>query len=139
MARIGRECLARLYDKSQRRSLLAINVYFGKRWDSVEDVSGTASFDLLCRTDDEMLCVEVKGTTTVGESVILTKNEVGVSRRFPYALFLVSETALDRSDPDAPKAGGGRCVLFHPWHDHEHELTPIAFECKLDSASAIFL
>jgi hypothetical protein len=113
--------------------------YSSHRWESVEDVSSTASFDLLCQTGDEMLYVEVKGTTTTGESVILTKNEVKISRQFPYALFLVSEIVLDRSNADAPTATGGRCRLFHPWQESAHQLTPIAFECKLDPASAVVL
>lgn len=38
------------------------------------------SFDLLATRGDERLYVEVKGTSTSGEQVILTKNEVAHAR-----------------------------------------------------------
>ena len=53
---------------------LAMNTateFYGKAWD-VEDVHGTESYDLICRHGDEVKHVEVKGTTTDGEEVILT-------------------------------------------------------------------
>lgn len=49
--------------------------YVSEGW-SVNDVGATESYDLDCKRGEEHIHVEVKGTTTVGERIILTPNEV---------------------------------------------------------------
>jgi hypothetical protein len=53
----------------------AVEYYTGQGW-SVEDVSAFCPYDLHCERDDRVLRVEVKGTTSTGERVLLTRNEV---------------------------------------------------------------
>jgi hypothetical protein len=74
-------------------------------WAEVLDVSGSQPFDLLCRDGDRELRVEVKGTTTPGFSILLTRNEVRHARAHDgrMALFLVSEIMVD---PLAGCSGG---------------------------------
>ncbi|HEX9367842.1 MAG TPA: DUF3883 domain-containing protein, partial [Vicinamibacterales bacterium] len=59
----------------------------------VIDVSATEPFDLLCRDGSRERRVEVKGTTALGLSVLLTRNEVrhAQAKDRPMALFVVSE------------------------------------------------
>lgn len=98
-----------------------------EQW-AVTDVGATESYDLDCRRGEERLWVEVKGTTSLGESVILTKNEVALHRaKYPAnALAVVSEIALDRS-VDPPIASGGRLTLVSPWQIEEDALAPLAY------------
>lgn len=70
------------------------SVYLKKYWKSVEDVSGNSNFDLLCRKGNEELRVEVKGTTTDGQQIILTRNEVAESMEPGYALFIAARVKV---------------------------------------------
>ncbi len=103
--------------------------HYGGLWREVIDVSATQPFDLLCRDGDRELRVEVKGTTSLGLSVLLTRNEVrhaeANDRRM--ALFVVSEiTAIASGD-----CSGGIIWALEPWDIHMDELDPVAFECRL--------
>jgi hypothetical protein len=77
--------------------------------------------------------VEVKGTTTAGESVLVTRNEVEHAKRmFPaIALAVVSGIVL-RGDADGvPTAEGGILTVLEPWDVTLFELRPFAFECVI--------
>jgi Protein NO VEIN, C-terminal len=54
--------------------------FYGTAW-AVQDVHGGESYDLICRRGDEVKHVEVKGTTTNGEEVILTPTRSGMPGR----------------------------------------------------------
>ena len=106
--------------------------YFLERWENVKDVSATASFDLLCRHGSQELRVEVKGTIGEGKSVVLTKNEVRQAGQTGFALFVVSQIEINRSDPNVPKASGGICRFFDPLDLTKHKLKPLAYTCDLE-------
>ena len=99
----------------------------GQGWD-VADVSGDESFDLKCRRRNEELFVEVKGTTSLGEQVVLTRNEVNLHReRFPHnALAVVSLIEL-RQEAGAWMASGGELRFITPWEIEEEALGPLTF------------
>lgn len=82
---------------------------------SVDDVSKTQSYDLACRRNSEALHVEVKGTTGLGEKVLLPRNEVTHARQqHPnVALFVVHGINLSTTNP--PEVSGGTVALLHPW------------------------
>jgi hypothetical protein len=89
---------------------------------------------LLCRAaDGRELHVEVKGTTTAGESILLTRNEVEYAKSvFPaFALAVVSGIVLRVDEDGVPSAEGGTLTLLHPWDVTKCELRPLAFECVL--------
>jgi Domain of unknown function (DUF3883) len=46
----------------------------------VEDVSANRPYDFLIKKNGESRYVEVKGAQTAGETIVLTKNEVNLSR-----------------------------------------------------------
>ena len=101
------------------------------QWDSVRDASARCSYDLLCKRDSDELRVEVKGTTTAGDHVLLTRKEVDEAEEPGYALFVVSGITLDKSDASAPVASGGTSRRFFPWCVDRGQLGPISYNCKL--------
>ena len=106
--------------------------YLQQHWDRVHDVSANASFDFLCQSGAQELRVEVKGTTGTGEKVILTRGEVREAEEPNYAMFVVTEIQLGRSEPSSSKAYGGKCTCFSPWQLAAHQLEPISYSCKLN-------
>jgi uncharacterized protein DUF3883 len=98
----------------------------------VLDVSATHPFDLLCRDDDRELRVEVKGTTSLGMSILLTRNEVrhAEANNDRMSLFVVSEITANTTG-----CYGGVIQIIEPWNIRQAELDPIAFECRLRKGS----
>jgi hypothetical protein len=102
--------------------------HYASRWREVLDVSATQPFDLLCREGHRELRVEVKGTTSLGLSVLLTRNEVrhAQANNGCVALFVVSDIVANPSG-----CTGGTVHVVEPWDIRQDELEPIAFECRL--------
>lgn len=111
------------------RAMVVARSFLEAEWDSITDVSGTESFDLLCEAESAKLYVEVKGTTGAGESVIVTRNEVAHTRlHFPHtALLVVSGIAL-ADDDGLPLASGGSLVVIRPWEIDSARLDAIAYD-----------
>jgi hypothetical protein len=105
--------------------------HYKASWRSVEDVSEKCSFDLLCRSATSELRVEVKGTTSAGDQIVLTKREVEEANLPGYALFVVSDIALIRTGESAC-ATGGQCRVISRWRQNKHNLTPIAYSVTLN-------
>ena len=98
----------------------------------VEDVHGNKSYDLVCIVGADEIRIEVKGTTTAGDEVILTPNEVAHARTYPHiCLFIVSDIEVTRhSDGQIETSGGSESVL-NPWHIDEGLLTPLGFKYEV--------
>jgi len=96
-----------------------------------EDVGKRESYDVHATKGQEVVKVEVKGTTTDGAEVVLTRNEVNLHRaEHPNnALAVVRNITLDRSG-DQPVATGGELVLVMPWEINEGGLIPIAYDYR---------
>lgn len=90
-------------------------------------MSANQPFDLLCRDGHRELRVEVKGTTSKGLSVLLTRNEVrhAQANADKVALFVVSGIKAS----NAGSCTDGVTEVFEPWDIQRSELDPIAFEC----------
>jgi hypothetical protein len=95
---------------------------------SVEDVSRKRSYDLLCKRRRVELHVEVKGTTTDGDVIVLTNNEVKHARNAnnSCALFVVHSIHLH-----GQSASGGKQFLLKPWRPQQALLTPVSFTYRL--------
>jgi len=95
----------------------------------VRDVSATSPYDFECKRASDEMIVEVKGTTSTGEQIVLTKNEVAAHRaRHPNnALIVVHSITLARN-PDSPSADGGELLMLSPWEIVEAQLRPLAFQ-----------
>jgi hypothetical protein len=93
-----------------------------------QDVSATRSYDLLCRQRAEELHVEVKGTTTDGDAIVLTNNEVTHARSPDNVcvLFILHSIRLARQ-----KALGGKRIVLNPWQLEQARLTPVSYTYRL--------
>ncbi len=102
--------------------------YFRQKRFHVEDVSSRYPYDLRCTRARKELHVEVKGTTTDGNLVVLTNNEVKHACR-PHnscALFILHSIRLkDR------RASGGKQRILHPWRLQKRKLTPVSYTYRL--------
>jgi Domain of unknown function (DUF3883) len=95
---------------------------------TVDDVSKYQSYDLHCRKDGLDLHVEVKGSTSSGDAVLLTKNEVEHARTFErVALVIVSDIQLEPGDAGPIPSGGTKTVL-EPWDITTGTLRPISYQ-----------
>jgi len=95
-------------------------------WEQITDVGATQSYDLDCSRGEQKLYVEVKGSTSAGGSVILTKNEVEFHRKnYPNnALAVVSGISLDK---ELVLATGGELHWVAPWSLAPEDLQPLSY------------
>jgi hypothetical protein len=98
-------------------------------------VSDTKPYDFECKRAAEQIIVEVKGTTSTGEQIILTKNEVAAHQaHYPNnALIVVRSITLTRS-PESPSADGGELLMLSPWEIIGSQLTPLAFQYTIEQS-----
>ncbi|MGW6715135.1 MrcB family domain-containing protein [Streptomyces globisporus] len=112
----------------ERRSVHVATGFFEAQGWSVKDVGDRESFDLLLTRGEERLRAEIKGTTSAGHDVILTRAEVEKQRRYhPYnALVVVHSIALNRT-AEEPVASGGILHCTSPWEIADEDLTVISY------------
>ncbi|WP_243295910.1 protein NO VEIN domain-containing protein [Geothrix mesophila] len=95
----------------------------------VEDTSLGNPFDLLARRSDVEMHVEVKGTCTTGEKVVLTRGEVKHHNKTTAvsALYVVSAIKLGGTK-EAPVANDGTLRIIRPWAIDPAGLESLAYE-----------
>ncbi|MEU3758476.1 MrcB family domain-containing protein [Streptomyces albogriseolus] len=95
---------------------------------SVQDVGTKKPYDLHLSRGQETLRVEVKGTTSDGSQVILTRSEVEHQRKFApsNALVIVHSITLDRAVEPAV-ATGGTLECISPWVIDDGNLTVVSY------------
>jgi hypothetical protein len=93
---------------------------------TVTDNSKNHPYDLYCTKDSEELFIEVKGTQTVGEEVLLTKNEVGFakSNKEKMVLYIVSNIEINK---EGDIVNSGIINKINPWNIDKGELIPISY------------
>lgn len=113
-------------------AMATAQAYYEKQGYEVEDVSLTKPYDFECRKKKgrTVLRVEVKGTTSKGEKVILTRNEVASANRHATALFVLHSIVLKRG-PDPLASEGIPYILSPNWRPDPKALTPTAYEYQL--------
>lgn len=118
-------------DEIERHSVALALDHLKANGYAVTDVGATESYDIDAVRPGEHLYVEVKGTTSDGEEVILTKKEVELmTREYPHTmLILVSNIRLDRSGA-SPVASGGVLQAKCPWRIEMQHLTPISYRYR---------
>ncbi|MGQ4414587.1 DUF3578 domain-containing protein [Streptomyces sp. SAS_269] len=112
----------------EARSVYMASEYFKAQGWSVQDVGAKRPYDLhLCR-GQETLRVEVKGTTSDGSQVILTRSEIEHQREFApsNALVIVHSITLDRTVEPAV-ATGGTLKCISPWFIDDKNLTAVSY------------
>jgi hypothetical protein len=114
-----------------RAVAVATKKFKSAKW-SVEYVGDRKPFDLVCRKSGAELHVEVKGTTGLGQRVILTKNEVDHARDYSsVALEVVHGIRLKKGK--APGATGGTLKRRDPWTIVAADLEPLAYYYQIGS------
>ncbi|MFC9437353.1 MrcB family domain-containing protein [Nocardia sp. NPDC057030] len=102
--------------------------HFKARHYTVQNTGKKKSYDLLATLGSEKVYVEVKGTVSRGEQVILTYNEVEhhLEVHPNNALVVVHSIDLDRKQTP-PVASGGTVVVHQPWQINVTMLRPISY------------
>jgi hypothetical protein len=109
-------------------AMAAAQRHFRREGFNVEDVSARRPYDLLCKLNSKELHVEVKGTTTTGEAIVLTYNEVkhARGRNNSCALFILHSIRLKKR-----KASGGKKRILQPWQLQQKNLKPVSYMYRL--------
>lgn len=112
---------------------VAIKHLEGKGFTNIKDVGKNHSYDIAAKLDGIDFYIEVKGTMSLGEKVVLTKNEVLLHRQeYPNnALIVVSKIDLDRSEP--PSAKGGKVLFISPWKIVDSDLEALGYDYRVRS------
>lgn len=115
------------------RAMRAAKKHFETEGYTVQNVSERRPYDLLCTNplltkDRKELHVEVKGTTTDGGTIVLTRNEVrhACDPAYPSVLFIFHSMQLENG-----KALGGKSMVIDPWYLRKERLTPISFTYRV--------
>lgn len=97
---------------------------------TVKDVSATEPYDFIINKGKERRLIEVKGTQSTGTTIILTRNEVELSRvnGSNMTLFLVHSILMNKK---SVKKESGIIAITDPWHVINEKLTPISFTYTL--------
>jgi len=100
----------------------------------VEDISSAESVDLKWSRNAEIRWVEVKGTSTFGEDILLTYNEVlrAESKEFITDLFIVHSVQFTRLDSEIAQ-GSGIIRILSDWRPERIHLTPIQYRYRIPS------
>jgi hypothetical protein len=100
-----------------------------------EDRSKKYPYDLHCRRGKEVLYVEVKGTQTKGEQIILTNGEVKFAHNHKgqMALFVLHSIKASEVTGKWHLVGGERRLILSWAVDYEW-LTPLSFMCRIPIA-----
>lgn len=96
---------------------------------TVEDHSKNHPYDLLCTKKKERLHVEVKGTVTSGDGIILTSGEVKFARNHKgeMGLFILHSIQVSA----AGKVSDGKQKVIVPWDVDDGKLNPMAFNYEV--------
>lgn len=95
-------------------------------------------YDLHCKRAGEVLYVEVKGTQTPGDEILLTPNEVDFASKNSHqmALFVVRNISVSWNG-DTPKANGGDVEIKQPWRPDPERLHPAGYIYKLEPKAMV--
>ena len=88
-------------------------------------------YDLQCIRGDDERHIEVKGTTGLGETVILTHNEVlhALEWHPKVDLFVVTEIHVEGRESNHPTASGGFAHVCGEWRPADEDLIPVGYHC----------
>lgn len=106
--------------------------FFGQK---AEDVSKTQSYDIHMNLGSHHCFIEVKGTQTNGNEVILTKNEVKFMKQalkngYDTILFVVFNISLKGRGKNR-RAYGGKERIIQPFDIRDTSLTPLSYKYTL--------
>lgn len=99
---------------------------------TVEDSHLNKPFDYIARRGDDLMYVEVKGTTTAGDMIILTRNEVAHHLANPgRSTLIVVRNIIMIPNEDQPTCTGGIREMWMPWLLDSRALDAMAYEYRV--------
>lgn len=113
----------------ERHAVDLVDAHFTRLGYVVVDVGSTESYDLHATRCDEVLMIEVKGTTSDGSEIILTANEAALHEaQFPNTALAVVRNIIVQRQTQPPYATGGDLLLETPWKPESSRLQAIAYK-----------
>jgi len=102
----------------------------------VEDKHKTQPYDFECTEDGRLRYIEVKGTRTSGNQVLLTPNEVKLPDRKGAIVDLCVVHSVKVAGGKKIKCSGGKLVRYKNWHPRDHDLRTVSFICQLTQSNS---
>jgi hypothetical protein len=112
-----------LFAMRRAQSTLAANGY-----ERVEDTSKFKPYDFVCERDGQKYFIEVKGTQTSGDTLILTRGEVEHINGNPNTCVLVLVHSLRVSANGKVDVRGGTVKLIEGWRLNPADLNPVQYQ-----------
>jgi len=119
----------------ERHAMQTAEYHFVELGYRVFDTSASEPYDLRCESSNVTKYVEVKGTASAGWSVIVTRNEVNISR-FVHpdsVLFVQHSIGVSRARP-LSIVHPGQSRIVDPWVPDAADLEPLRFRYSLPAS-----
>ncbi len=106
-----------------------------KGYSQIKDCSKGNPYDFKCMLGGDTYFVEVKGTQTSGDTVLVTANEANHAtfNKNRAILFVVSSIEVKRGRNGQPVANGGTRRIISPWEITTGTLEPVVYRYSLPS------
>jgi len=119
--RRGQGCLvdAELRKAIEEHAVKKAISYYRKKGYAVEDVGSVRSYDLRCTKGKKILHVEVKGTQSEGNTIILTRNEVTNAKSNTTALYILSDIVVKKGRGKNYSLTAGKQTVLDPWDNRD--------------------
>ncbi|GAB3488268.1 protein NO VEIN domain-containing protein [Flexivirga lutea] len=101
-------------------------LYESDGWD-VEDLRYGNPFDAKATKGGDVIYLEAEGTTTAGERVIVTRNEVAFAREHPGEC-VIGIVAGIRLDSDGNVDGASGELRLYAWEPDDDDLVPLEYD-----------
>ena len=99
-------------------------------FDNIKDVHASHSCDFVAFKDGVEHFIEIKGTTSGAEKILLTANEVRLhTSSYPYNVLIIVH-GIDLVETRSV-ARGGTVLAFYPWEISQCTLEPLSYACVL--------
>lgn len=131
-SRQGRQMSPQARNAIEDHAMQCATLHFKSLGYEVKDTSKGNPYDLQCTKGKETLYVEVKGTLSLGEAVLLTAGEVRFARANADQMVLFVLHSIDLfPEPDGNvRASGGVPKLEQPWRLADEKLKTITYEYR---------
>lgn len=115
----------------ERHAMTAASAHLMTLGYKLKDVSQSSLYDKEATKIEEVIKVEVKGTTSGVDRILMTANEVRLHQESHpnNALIVVYDIVLQRGDP--PSASGGSIAIWHTWALDASALVPLSYQYRL--------
>ena len=117
----------------EARALNVVLAHYSARG-SISDVGRTNSFDYCVVIDGQEWHVTVKGTTSSGEDIVLTPDEVAHAQSHEHLdLCIVSNIRVERDEKGQASGAGGTLQIHHPWRIEPDRLDALGYRYRMSN------